>query len=110
MNIKKVTVAGAGTMGNGIAQVFAQSGFEVTMLDVKDEFLQCGVETIKKNLARMAGKGKIEESEIDIICDRIKTTTKAGEASDCDFLIEAIFENFDAKTDIFREFDFFVRQ
>ncbi len=106
MNIKKITVAGAGTMGNGIAQVFAQSGFEVTMLDVKDEFLQHGVKTIKKNLARMAGKGKIEKSEIDIINDRIKTTTKTSEAADCDFLIEAIFENFDAKTDIFREFDF----
>ncbi|MCD6379095.1 3-hydroxybutyryl-CoA dehydrogenase [bacterium] len=105
MSIKRITVAGAGTMGNGIAQVFAQSGFDVTMLDVKEEFLQHGVETIRKNLARMARKDKIKESEIDIISNRIKTTTKASEASDCDFLIEAIFEDFKAKADIFKEFD-----
>jgi len=60
MSIKKITVAGAGTMGNGITQVFAQSGFDVTMLDVKEELLQCGMETIKKNLARMVRRAKLK--------------------------------------------------
>lgn len=105
MSIKKVTVAGAGTMGNGIAQVFAQNGFEVTMLDVKDDFLKRAVKTIKKNLGRMAKKGKIEEKEIDNIISRIKTVTQAEDASDCDILVEAIFEDFNAKSEIFRKFD-----
>ena len=105
MDIKKVTVAGAGTMGNGIAQVFAQSGFGVTMLDIKKEFLDRGMKTIEKNLGRMAKKGKIEESEIEKVLGRISTTTSESEADDCDLLIEAIYEDFEAKKKIFSKFD-----
>jgi len=105
MDIRKVTVAGAGTMGNGIAQVFAQSGLDVTMLDIKNEFLERGMKTIEKNLGRMVKKGKIEEAEIEKITGRIKTTTSETEADDCDLLIEAIFEDFEAKESIFSKFD-----
>lgn len=105
MDIKKVTVAGAGTMGNGIAQVFAQSEFGVTMLDIKKEFLDRGMKTIEKNLGRMAKKGKIEESEIEKVLGRINTTTSESEADDCDLLIEAIYEDFEAKKKIFSKFD-----
>lgn len=105
MDIRKVTVAGAGTMGNGIAQVFAQSGLDVTMLDIKNEFLERGMKTIEKNLGRMVKKGKIEEAEIEKITGRIKTTTSEAEADDCDLLIEAIYEDFEAKKSIFSKFD-----
>ncbi|MBD3180613.1 MAG: 3-hydroxybutyryl-CoA dehydrogenase [Candidatus Latescibacteria bacterium] len=105
MDISKITVAGAGTMGNGIAQVFAQSGFEVTMLDIKKEFLDRGMKTIEKNLGRMAKKGKIEETDIGEITGRISTTTSEAEADDCDLLIEAIYEDLEAKKSIFSKFD-----
>ena len=105
MDIKKVTVAGAGTMGNGIAQVFAQSGLDVTMLDIKKEFLERGMKTIEKNLGRMVKKGKIEESEIEKVLGRISTTTSESEADNCDLLIEAIYEDFEAKKKIFSKFD-----
>lgn len=105
MAVKKVTVAGAGTMGNGIVQVFAYNGFEVTMLDIKESFLERGMTAIEKSLSRMAKKGKIEESEIKEITSRIKTTISPAEAAGCDLLIEAIYEDFNAKAEIFRKFD-----
>ena len=61
MELKKISVIGAGTMGNGITQVFAQNGHEVTMIDVKDEYVKRGVETIKKSLGRLVKKEKITE-------------------------------------------------
>ncbi len=105
MAIKKVTVAGAGTMGNGIVQVFAQNGFEVTMLDIKESFLERGVENISKSLSRMAKKGKIEEADTEKILGRITTTTEVADGAGCDLLIEAIYEDFSAKSGIFRELD-----
>jgi 3-hydroxybutyryl-CoA dehydrogenase len=105
MDIKKVAVIGAGTMGNGIAQVFAVHGFEVVMIDIKDEFLEKGLGTIKKSLAKLVEKGKLEQSAADGAIARIKTTTQMKEASDCELAIEAATENSEIKKDLFRKLD-----
>jgi len=105
MAIKKVSVAGAGTMGNGIAQVFAHNGFEVNMLDIEESFLKKGMDNIRKSLSRMAKKGKIEEADIETILGRINTTTRIEDAAECDLLIEAIYEDFGAKIEIFTKMD-----
>ena len=80
MEIKKVCVIGAGTMGNGITQVVAQAGYDTTMVDIKPEFLERGMNAIKGSLARVVKKGTITQADADQIVGRIKTTTdmKAG--------------------------------
>ena len=75
MEIKNVSVIGAGTMGNGIAQVFAHNGYPVTLIDVNDEFLQRGVGAISKSLDRLIKKEKITADQKDEILSRINTTT-----------------------------------
>ncbi|MHB8105150.1 MAG: 3-hydroxyacyl-CoA dehydrogenase family protein, partial [Dehalococcoidales bacterium] len=105
MAIKKVFVIGAGQMGNGIAQVTAQAGYDVTMSDIKDEFIQKGMDTIGKSLDRSVKKGTMTEAEKAAIIARIKTTTDNKNASDADLVIEAAPEILDLKKSIFKQLD-----
>jgi 3-hydroxybutyryl-CoA dehydrogenase len=105
MAIKKVFVIGAGTMGNGIAQVSAQAGYDVIMSDIKDEFVKKGMDTIGKSLDRSVKKGTMQESEKAAILARIKTTTDNKDAKDADMVIEAAPEILDLKKNIFKQLD-----
>jgi len=106
MEIKKVGVIGAGQMGNGIAQVFAQSGFEVVMRDIEDRFVENGLNNIKKRLKKNVEKGKITQEEADAVLSRIKGTLDLNEVvKDTDFIVEAIIENMDLKKQLFKELD-----
>lgn len=105
-DIRKVGVIGAGTMGNGIAQVSSQAGFEVFLLDTEERFIQRGLDTIKKSLSRMKKKGKIAEDEEEKIYSRIKGTLNFSEGvGDADLIIEAIPEDLKLKRNIFRQLD-----
>ncbi|HEY98571.1 MAG TPA: 3-hydroxybutyryl-CoA dehydrogenase [Dehalococcoidia bacterium] len=105
MAIKNVFVVGAGTMGNGIAQVSAQAGYNVTMSDIKDEFLSRGMATIEKSLDRMIKKGTLQENEKAELMSKIKTTTDLNDARDADLVIEAAPEELELKTSIFKQLD-----
>jgi len=105
MAIERVAVIGAGTMGNGIVQVFAHKGFSVTMIDIKDEFVQKGVAAIDKSLSRLVKKEKISEDDKKEILGRVSTSTELSAAADAGLVIEAVFEDFDVKTKIFGELD-----
>jgi len=105
MAIEKVAVIGAGTMGNGIAQVFAQHGFQVTMIDIKNEFVERGLAAIDKNLSRLVAKEKITEPEKVNILGNVAISTNLRDAAACGLVVEAIFEDLEAKTAIFRELD-----
>jgi len=105
MAIKNVFVIGAGTMGNGIAQVTAQAGYNVTMSDVQDEFISRGMATIEKSLDRMIKKDTLQESEKEDIMSRIKTTLDMKDAKDADLVIEAAPEVIDLKKNIFKQLD-----
>jgi len=104
MTIKKIGVVGAGTMGMGIAQVAASAGFQVILNDVRDEFLDRAVKIIDKSLSKLIEKGKIEEAK-DEILSRIVTTTKIEDLKECDFAVEAVFEDFDVKKNVLTELD-----
>ncbi|MFC2129972.1 3-hydroxyacyl-CoA dehydrogenase family protein [Bacteroidota bacterium] len=109
MDIKKVLVIGAGTMGNGIAHVFAQLGFNVILCDAFEDALKKGLVTIEKNLGRQVNKEKISQEQADDIKNRIIGTTKYEDGKDADLVIEAIIENKDLKFKIFSELDKIVR-
>ena len=109
MNVRKVAVIGAGTMGNGIAQVFAQAGFEVYLRDVKAEFVERGLSAIDGSLARMVKKEKLREPEARDVRQRISSGTALDGASDADFVVEAILEDLEAKRSLFRELDSMLR-
>lgn len=104
--IKKVAVIGAGTMGNGIAHVFAQFGYEVSLIDISQESLDKGIATITKNLDRMVAKEKISESDKASTLERLSTftETKKGVAG-VDLVVEAATENVDLKLKIFKQLD-----
>jgi 3-hydroxybutyryl-CoA dehydrogenase len=89
-------------MGNGIAQVFAASGFPVRMRDVGQAQLDRGISTIQKSLGKFVEKGKLSAEDGQAALARIETTTELGDMADCDLVVEAIFENFDAKATAFR--------
>ncbi len=106
MEMKKVTVLGAGIMGAGIAQCAAQAGFEVSLRDMEDRFVENGITTIKSNLARAVSKGKMSEDDADAVMDRITGTTDLTMAAkEADLVIEAIIEVMDIKKEVFRELD-----
>ena len=105
MNIKSVGVVGAGTMGNGIAHVFARGGFSVVLCDVEQRFLERALETIGKNLDREVVKNKITAADKTATLGRIRPVTDRGQLADCDFVIEAATEKFEIKTEIFRNLD-----
>ena len=105
MAIKKVAVIGAGTMGNGIAQVFAQRGFPVTMIDIDKEYVERGMAAIDKNLSRLVKKEIIDEKEKSEIIARIGTSTGLEAAKGSDLVVEAVFESFDVKKEVFSKLD-----
>ncbi|MEA2575899.1 MAG: 3-hydroxybutyryl-CoA dehydrogenase, partial [Chloroflexia bacterium] len=109
MEIHKVGVLGAGTMGNGIAQVFAASGFEVLMRDVGQGALERGYSAIEKSLGKFVEKGKLTAEDSQAALARVNTTTELGEMAECDLVVEAIFENFEAKSSAFAELDGLLR-
>jgi 3-hydroxybutyryl-CoA dehydrogenase len=109
MDIRRVGVVGAGTMGNGIAHVFARSGYEVILCDVQQSFLERALGTIAKNLDREVAKNKITVADKDSAMARIQPVTERRRLADCDFVIEAATEKFETKTEIFRDLDRQVR-
>ncbi|RJR41408.1 MAG: 3-hydroxybutyryl-CoA dehydrogenase [Desulfobacteraceae bacterium] len=109
MEVKRLGVVGAGTMGNGIAQVAAQIGLEVVMRDIEDSFVERGMKSIDKFLSRSVEKGKLQESEKKTILGRIKGTTKLSDMKDVDFVVEAVIENMDLKKQVFKELDSLCR-
>ncbi|WP_425061286.1 3-hydroxybutyryl-CoA dehydrogenase [Sporomusa carbonis] len=106
MAINKVLIIGAGQMGSGIAQVMAQSGLEVILRDIKEDFVQKGIKTIDKNLAKAVEKGKLSSEEKDTILARISGVVELDAAAcNVDLVIEAAVENMDIKRDIFQTLD-----
>nr|WP_304284433.1 3-hydroxybutyryl-CoA dehydrogenase [Clostridium paraputrificum] len=103
--MKKVFVLGAGTMGAGIVQAFAQNGFEVIVRDIKDEFVERGIAGINKSLSRLVAKEKMTEEVKEEILSRISGTTDMKLAADCDLVVEAAIENMKIKKEIFAELD-----
>ena len=100
-----IGVIGAGTMGNGIAQVAARAGYSVVMRDVTDEFLQRGMAAIDKSLARDVAKARLSEEEKRSIINRITTTTEFELLRDASLVIEAVTENFKVKSEVFKMLD-----
>lgn len=100
-----IGVIGAGTMGNGIAQTAAASGFDVVMCDIRPEFVERGMANISKSLDRFVKKETITEDQKAEILGRIKTTTNLGDLKDCTLVVEAATENFDIKKQIFEQLD-----
>lgn len=105
MEITKVGIIGAGTMGSGIAQVVAQSGIDVILLDLTEDLVRKGIEGISKSLSKGLEKGKITKEEMDKTLKRIKLTTNIEEMKDCDWIIEAVFEDLDLKSNIFKSLE-----
>lgn len=104
--IKNVTVIGAGTMGNGIAHVFAQHQFEVTLVDISEQALGKGMDTIRKNLDRMLQKGSLEQKDVDATLKNLSTSTVLEKAvAKADLVVEAATENLELKLKIFRDLD-----
>lgn len=105
MEIKWIGVIGAGSMGNGIAQVASQAGYQVIMRDVEDRFVQNGLKAIEKFLSKSVEKGKMAEGQKKEILGRIRGTTRMEELKDVDLVIEAVFEDLSLKRDVFRQLD-----
>lgn len=103
--MEKIFVIGAGTMGAGIVQAFAQKGYEVIVRDIKDEFVERGINGINKSLSKLVTKGKMTEEDKEAILERITGTTDLALAADCDLVIEAAVENMEIKKSIFAELD-----
>jgi len=103
--IKTVGVLGAGTMGNGIAHVFARAGFRVILRDVEKRFLDRGLETINKNLEREVKKGKLSEDDVPVVVARIKPTTDVAALAEAEFVVEAVPEQLDLKVRVLKEAD-----
>lgn len=103
--IKNVFVMGAGVMGNGIAQVTAEAGYNVTMMDIREEFINEALTSIEKSLNRKIKKGIIQEDDKNNIISRIRTTFDTKDAQDADLVIEAIPEVLELKLNVFKELD-----
>lgn len=108
--IKTIGVVGAGTMGNGIAQVAAQAGYNVIMSDIEDRFVQNGVKNIDKFLTKSVEKGKMAADEKNAIMGRIKGTTKIEDMKDADLVVEVILEVMDLKKKVFKQLDEITRK
>ena len=108
-DIKSVAVLGAGTMGNGIAHVFARSGYRVILRDVKQQFLDRGMETIGKNLDREIKKGKLAEAEKGTVLGRLQPVTDMAAIAAADFVVEAVPEKIDIKRAVLGEADRILR-
>jgi 3-hydroxybutyryl-CoA dehydrogenase len=109
MEIKKVGVLGCGLMGSGIAQVAATAGFDVTVLDVEQKFLDKGLAAVDKSLAKFAEKGVLKETP-QAVRARLKGTTRKEDLADCDIVIEAIIENVEEKKKMYASIDGIVKK
>ncbi|MYL69663.1 3-hydroxybutyryl-CoA dehydrogenase [Halobacillus litoralis] len=105
MTINQVMVIGAGQMGAGISQVFAQAGLHVKMNDMSQDTLDQGLAGIEKRLKRAVEKGKMTEEDQKAAYGRLETTTNLKDASDCDLVVEAVVENMDVKVSVFQQLD-----
>ena len=105
MEIKRVGVVGAGTMGNGIAHVFARSGYQVLLCDVEQRFLDRALDTIGQNLDREVAKNKITADDKSSALKRIEPMLERRNLANCDFVVEAATERFEIKSEIFRDLD-----
>ncbi len=105
MEINKVLVLGAGTMGNGIAHAFAQTGYKVILFDVNEIALQKGISTIEKNLARLVKKGTITEDDVKVTMGNITSTLDLNDGKDAELAVEAATENKQLKFQIFKNLD-----
>ncbi|NLX53264.1 MAG: 3-hydroxybutyryl-CoA dehydrogenase [Deltaproteobacteria bacterium] len=109
MEIKKICVLGAGLMGNGIAQVCAQAGYEVALRDIEQRFVDGGMNTIRKNLSRDAEKGKISSQQMNAILERLHPTLDIKEAAaDADVVVEVVIEVMDVKKKVYAELETIV--
>ena len=109
MEIKTVGVIGAGTMGNGIAHVFAKNGYHVVLCEVEQRFLDHGMETIRKNLDREMAKNKLTAEQSQEALARIRAVLDRKELGQCDFIVEAATEKFEIKAQILRDVDSLCR-
>jgi len=106
MEIRKICVLGAGLMGSGIAQVSAEAGYEVSMRDIEDRFVQSGLNIIKKNYERAISKGKMTKEQGDALLSKVKGTLDLAEAvKGAQVVIEAVIENIDLKKQVYKELD-----
>jgi 3-hydroxybutyryl-CoA dehydrogenase len=105
METKTVGILGAGTMGNGIAHVFAKSGYSVLLCDVEPKFLERALATISQNLDREVAKGKLAAGEKEAALKRIQIVTDRAGLKNCELIIEAVTEKFDIKAELFRQLD-----
>jgi 3-hydroxybutyryl-CoA dehydrogenase len=105
MDVGKVGIVGAGTMGNGIAHVFARSGLQVILSDIEPRFLDRAIQTIEKNLEREVAKNKITAADKSAALERIVTTVERAKLAECDFVVEAATEKFEIKAELFRDLD-----
>jgi len=105
VEIRKVGVIGAGTMGNGIAHVLARSGYDVVLCEMAQQYLDRGLATIRKNLEREVAKNKISAEDSAAAVARIRGVVDRTALSECDFVIEAATEKFEVKSEIFRDID-----
>src|SRR5262252_915798 len=109
MEIKKVGVLGCGLMGSGIAQVSAMAGFDVTVLEVDQKYIDKGFAGIEKSLAKFAEKGTLKETP-QAVRARLKGTTKHADLADCDIVVEAVIENIDEKKKMYAALDSVVKK
>jgi len=105
MSIAKIAVLGAGQMGNGITQVAACAGYDVTMVDIKQEFVDRGIAAIEKSLAKLVSKERMSQEDADAARGRISLSVDRSDCADCDLVIEAVPEILDLKVSIFQELD-----
>jgi len=106
MEIKKICVLGAGLMGSGIAQASAEGGYEVSMRDIEDRFVQGGLNIIKRNYERAISKGKMTQQQADAFLSKVKGTLDlAGAVKGAEIVIEAVIENMDLKKQVYKELD-----
>ncbi|MEC7757290.1 MAG: 3-hydroxyacyl-CoA dehydrogenase NAD-binding domain-containing protein [Candidatus Thermoplasmatota archaeon] len=105
MNIRSIGVVGSGQMGNGISQVAACSGFNVTMVDINEQFLERGIGTIRNSLGRLVSKQKMSQDDADSAISLITTSTALGGLAECDLVVEAIPEVPELKFSTFRDLD-----
>jgi 3-hydroxybutyryl-CoA dehydrogenase len=103
--MNKTAVIGAGTMGNGIAQVIATAGYKVTIVDLSEELLKSGIDTIENNINRAIKKDKLNKRDKELIMSRIKTTTEYDDIKDVDLVIEAVPEKKEIKKQVFKKLD-----
>jgi 3-hydroxybutyryl-CoA dehydrogenase len=109
MNVKRVGVIGAGTMGNGIAQVFTQAGFDVRLIDSAAPALDRARETIERSLARFVEKGRVTSADRDAALARLTVATSVDSVADCDYVVEAVFEDAQVKRSLFARLDQITR-